>query len=148
MLISAIFLVSCIITARLLEKKKLHVASAAYSILFVIVLAVLFLTSDVEPIQQTLSGMMGTKAYLQTKEALLYALRSAGYGTCILVALFFTLFLQISLPLIYAVATIVRRFKKGREAVLSKRDQYRCPYPSRTVALPKQINLLYCRMLN
>lgn len=148
MIVTILFLISCVITARLLDKKKMRVASIAYSVLFVVLLTALLLTSDLELISRALSKIMGTKAYLLTKDALLYAFHSAGYGFCIFIALSFTFFLQISLSLIYAVVTIVKLFKKGNVALLSKKENYRRLYTPQALYLNQDINRLYCRMLN
>lgn len=148
MLITAIFLISCIITARLLDKHKLRLASAAYSVLFVVLLTALLFTIDVELVGRSISNLVGTKTYLQTREALLYALHSAGYGTCITLALLVTLFLQLLIPFLFAVATVVALFKKGKEARISKKDKYRLPHALRELYVRRRINLLYCRMLN
>lgn len=148
MLITVIFLISCVISARLLEKKKMRVASIAYSVLFIVFFAALLLTSDVEAINRTLSAIMGAQTYQLTRNALFYAYHSAGYGTCILIALFFTLMLQLALPIICAVARIVKLFGRGKVALISKKDKYRRSCRPRALYLQRHINLLYCRMLN
>lgn len=148
MLITVIFLVSCIITAQLLEKHKLRVASIAYSVFFVVLLAALLFTVDLELISRALSNMLGAKAYLQVKDALDYAIHSAGYGFCIFIALLLTISVQITLSLICAVATIVKYFVKRSLKLLTKKDNYSCPFTLRALYRQRYINRLYCRMLN
>lgn len=146
--ITIIFLVSCIITARMLEKKKIHVASVAYSVLFVVLFAALFLTVEFEPVSYALTRFMGAESYLQTKQTLLYALSSAGYGTCIISALLLTFVLQVSLAVALAVKGLVRILSGKKEAYLSKKDKFETAQLIRGLFIQKRINLIYCRMLN
>lgn len=148
MAITVLFLISCVITARMLEKKKMHAASVAYTVLFVVLLAALFLTVDFEPINRALTNVMGAKTYLQTQNALLYALRSDGYGTCIISALLLTFIIQLALPVAFAVTGLVRILFKKQETKQSKKDKYRSSRLLNELYLKRYINLLYCRMLN
>ena len=148
MVFTVLFLITCVMTARLLEKKKMYVASVMYSVMFVILLTALLFTSDIELVNRSLSNLIGIKTFLQTKEILLYAFESAGYGLCILIALLFTFILQFSLSVICTVVTIVRFLKKGREVILTKKEKYGYLYIPRAFYVHKPINLLYCRMLN
>lgn len=148
MLLTFLFLISCIITARLLEKKKMRVASIAYSVLFIILFAVLFLTVDLEPITRALTNVMGAEMYLQTKSALLYAIGSAGYGTCIISAMLLTFIIQLVLPIALAVTGLVRILFKKKEEHTSKKEKYKRARIQYGIFVQKQINLIYCRMLN
>lgn len=148
MLVTILFLISCVITARVLEKKNMRVASVTYSVLFVILLAALLFTVDLELISRALSNMMGAKAYLQVKDALDYVIHSAGYGFCIFIALLLTISVQITLSLICTVVTIVKYFVKRSLELLTKKDNYRCPFTLRALYRQRYINRLYCRMLN
>ena len=145
MLITIIFLISCISTARILEKKKMNVAAAAYSVLFVVIFSALLLTADSELIGNALSNIMGVKSYMLTRDALIYVLHSAGYGACIYAALFVTLIFQVAALLAITVVTL---FRKRTATIISKKDNYRCPHTPRALYLNNSINLLYCRMLN
>lgn len=148
MALTLIFLISCIITARLLEKKKMRVASVAYSVTFILLLFILLFVTDIEPISRALANMLGANAYGEIKLALIEALRSASYGTCITIAILLTFFLQLAVTVFCAVSTIVRFFKKWSVTYRSKREKFRIIYPIRNIYIRKPINLLYCRMLN
>lgn len=148
MLLTVIFLISCIITARLLEKKRMKVASIAYSVLFVVLLTALFLTVDIAPISQACINIMGNESYLQTREALIYALRSPGYGTCIYIAVFLTFVLQAATALTLAVTEIVRVLSKEKEICRAGKESSEGYRAFREPDRRKPINLLYCRMLN
>ena len=148
MTITLIFLISCIITARLFEKKHMRVASVAYSVLFVFLLVALLLTSDYEPISNAWSRIMGENVYLQAKDALLYAIHSAGYGTCIIFALLLTLILQLLLVLTLAVTGIVRILISKNKSYQSKKENYVSLYTLYKLFIQIDFNLIYCRMLN
>lgn len=148
MLLTVIFLISCIITARLLEKKNMRVATVAYSVMFIILLYVLLLVIDFAPTNQAFTKLLGEEVYLETKEALLYALNSQGYGTCICFALFLTLFLQLTTALTIAVTGILHLLTGKKEGFFQKREKQLSPRKPREVCLNNHINLLYCRMLN
>lgn len=134
--------------ARMLDKKKMRVASVVYSVAFVLLLTALLLTVDIEPIRHAFIKLIGVNAYLNINLAFNEALHSAGYGTCIGIALALTFILQLSLTVFCAVSTIVRFFKKWNEAQVSKRDKFRITHPIRNIYIRRPINLLYCRMLN
>lgn len=148
MLLTVIFLISCIITARLLEKKRMKVASIAYSVMFIVLLTALLLTVDFAPVSQAFTNIMGEETYLQTKEAFIYALHSPGYGTCIYIALFLTFILQAATALTLAVTGLVRVLSAGKAAYRHKKEKRESSYLPRELYLKKRINLMYCRMLN
>lgn len=148
MLLTVIFLISCIITARILDKYKMHVASVGYSVMFIILFFALLFTVDIEPIRIAFSNVMGEAPYLEVKEALLYALRSPGFGTCIVIALLLTAFLQIAVSVIFAVTAIISLLKKGKKIYFIKKDEHSCSCLMRALYINRSINLLYCRMLN
>lgn len=146
--VTVIFLITCILTARVLEKNKMTVASIGYSVMFVMLFSALIFTSDLEPVSIALTNLMGEVPYLQLKEALLYALHSPGYGACIITAFLLTLLLQVAVSVIYTVTSFARFFKKARRAhhFGSKKVGSDCEY--RELYVHRPINLLYCRMLN
>lgn len=148
MLLTVLFLISCVITARIFDKKRMSAATIAYSVMFVVLLTALLLTVDFGPINQAFTNIMGEEAYLQTKEAFICALDSAGYGTCIYIALFLTFILQVATAMTLAVTGLVRVLSKRKEIYRSKREKRESSYFPRERYLKKRIHLMYCRMLN
>lgn len=148
MIITAIFLITCIITARVLKVQKMRIASVIYSILSIILIDALLLTSDLTPVRFAFENLMGEEYYMLIKETLTYALYSSGYGSCILIAFFTTLFLQVVISFIYLLTNIVKSIKIIKEVYLPKEYNYKNSYTYQVLTLRKNINLLYCRMLN
>lgn len=148
MLLTAIFLVTCVITARVLQEKKMRVASVIYSILSVVLIVAILFTSDFVPVRYAFENLMGEEYYLNIKDAILHALYTSGYGTCTLFAFFITLFLQVVISVIYVVTIVVKLIKVGKEVYLLKKDSNSHSYIYRVLSLKKDINILYCRMLN
>lgn len=146
--LAVIFIISCVISARILEKNKMRAASIAYSVMFVILLSALLFTVDFEPINHAFSRVIGMARYLEVREALLYAMQTPGYGTCIAAALLVTLLLQLLISAAYAVSVIANALKQEKGVYLSKKDKRKTISYTKKIYLRKQINLMYCRMLN
>lgn len=148
MIITGIFLITCIVTARVLEEKKMRIASVIYSILSVILIDALLLTSDLAPVKYIFKTLMGEECYLYIKSAIFDTLYTTGYGSCILFAFFTTLFIQVVISFIYVITNIVKLSKIYEVSYIPEKNNYRCLHIYQTLCLKKNINLLYCRMLN
>lgn len=148
MLLTVILLISCILTARLLEKKKMRVASVMYSAVFIVLLVAVLLAVEVETIGFAISNIIGEDAYLQAHEVLLNAINSEGYGTCIYIALLFTLFLQITTFFVHTVYEIVWFDRSESAAYFPKKYVAKHSFKPRVLYLTRRINLLNCLMLN
>lgn len=148
MILTVIFLITCIITARVLEKKKMRAASIAYSVLFVIFLVALLFVTDLKPLQTALINTVGVKIYFSVRFSLLEAINATGYGMIIAGAILFTIALQLFATVVCVVDKLVEIFKKSSFQYKSRRDIFKRILFTHEVFLAKRINLLYCRMLN
>lgn len=148
MILSVMFLISCIVTARVFEKRKMHVASVLYTTLFILLLAALAFVTDIEPIRNSLANALGEYAYTVIRSVLFSAIRSSTYGIAIAAAIVLTAVLQLVTTVACVVSTIIGFFKRSGISDLAKKLRDRLAYAMRTLFLMKRINLLYCRMLN
>lgn len=148
MILSVVFLISCIITARVFDKRKMHVASVLYTTLFVLMSVALVFVTDIEPVRNFFADALGAHAYSVIRSVLLSAIHSSTYGTAIAIAIILTAVLQLVTTVVCVVSTIIGFFKKSGIQTLAKKMEDRLAYPIRALLLARQINLLYCRMLN
>lgn len=148
MLLTVIFLITCIVTARLLEKKKMRVASIAYSVMFIIFLSALVFVSDFSFIRDILTDVFGTYAYYSARYIVIEAVDAPGYSIIISVALVLTVVFQIAATVYCFVDTIVSYLKKKHHDHKKWKEALKRTLPAYDAIITKRINILYCRMLN
>ena len=145
---SVLFLISCIFTARFLEKRKMHVASVMYSAVFAGILIVLLLAVDIPIIQTAFSNMMGAREYAQAHEFVRDVVSTDEYGISTITVMVVVFVVQIITTLIQAAKAVVTLLIRKTTPAKFKKRKLSLASPVRTLYLPRQINLLYCRMLN
>lgn len=143
-----LYLIFCIITARMLDKKQMRVATVLYSVMFVLLLPLILFSIDIEAVRQALSNVMGEHAYLEVSSLFHDVLNSSGYGICIAIALVTSFVLQLVVSLFWAVETLVNYIKERSVYYLSKKKRVEIPCLARNIYISKRIYILYCRMLN
>lgn len=149
MALNVLFLLSSIVTARIFEKKKMRVASVAYSVLFIVMLAVLLFTVDVDAIRSTMIWLCGKTSYFNAHFAFMDAIRMPLYGAFIMGALVLTLVVQLAAAVFCAAKEIVYHFfKQNTHFQKTKKARRTIVHPVHDLFLIPNINLLYCRMLN
>lgn len=145
---SILFLISCVFTARFLEKRKMHVASVIYSAVFICLLAVLLLAVDIPIIQTSISNMMGAYKYAQVHDFVVEVINTDEYGLSTITVVAVVFAVQVIAILIQAAKVVVTFFIKDLSSPEFSKKTITLASPVRVLYLPKRINLLYCRMLN
>lgn len=126
----------------------MHIATVAYSVMFVLLFSAILLVSDFESVKITFSTLMGEAYFNAIRESILYALHSVGYGTCIISALLLIFVLQLSLALTLAVTGFIRAVIKRKVSCLIQKGKHTISCRIRELYLQRYIILLYCRMLS
>lgn len=148
MLLNVLFLLTSIVTARLLEKKKMRVASMAYSVMFVFLLVVLLFTVESEAVGRLMVNVLGEDVYRAIHPAFLDAVHTPQYGLLIVGALALTLALQLSVAVFHTAKLVYHFVKQNSFLQKAKQIRFTLLRPVRDMFLFPKINLLYCRMLN
>ena len=149
MILNVIFLLTSIVTARLLDKKKMRVASAAYSVTFIFLLVVLLFTAEAEVISRMMVNVLGENIYWNAHFVFLDAIHAPQYGLFIVGALGLTFALQLSVTVFHTVKVVVYHFfKQNTPLQKARKIRFTLLRPVRDLFLSPNINLLYCRMLN
>ena len=144
-----LFLLSCIITVIILDRKKMFVASVVYIAVFAMVGAGLLFAVDCEPIFNTLVRIFGAHGYFAIKYAFLDAASSPVYGAVMVGALALSFAMQLLAAVICPVQAIVR-YILGSKPIFEtcKRSMFKHVHQARSLFYCKDINLICCRMLN
>lgn len=149
MLVSVVFLISCIITARFLKRRKMKLASALYSILFSVTLVIIMLAVDSKMIGFAFSNILGGSLYSELHRAILRMFAENIYGFSVVTLIALSISVQLAIAIYCATKKAVRHFCASVDAERKFKKVYFRYAPSvRNLYLPKRINLLYCRMLN
>lgn len=148
MLLTIIFLISCFVTARLLYKKNMLVASVAYAITIAVILLVLAFICDVPFIGDVLSKIFGRYNYFSIQYLLREAIKTQGYSVFIVTAIAFTFVLQLAVTVFCVVDTITHLFKKRAYEYKKRTVVFKARFFKSKTRITRNINLLYCRMLN
>ena len=147
--ITVIFLLSCIITARYLEKKKMQAASVLYSVLFIITFTFSLFAIDYNVIQNGLINIFGEQFYGELRRSVLGILSIECFGISLKLFFVSACILQTAIVIIGLTKRVVSYFivekKPSREFY---KAYFRFVLLVRNLYLPKRINLLYCRLLN
>lgn len=146
--ITIIFLLSSIVTARLLDKKRMHVASIAYSVMFVIILSVLLFVVDFEFIRRLMINIVDPQTYYKVHFAFMDAINAPFYGLFISGALLLTFVVQLAVTVLYTATVIVFHYLQKNSFTCKKNAYFKLAQSVRSLYLSNRINLLYCRMLN
>ena len=146
---TVLFLISCVVTARLLDKKNMRVASVSYAVMFAVLTVVLLFTVDAEPIRDLMVRLVGRNAYVNAHFAFREAINSSIYGIYIVSALTLTFILQLFVTVFYTAKTIVTYyFKKNSFSENKKKVNPGRVGDTRRLYLSQKINKIFCRMLN
>ena len=149
MALSVIFLLTSIVTARLLEKKKMRVASVAYTVMFIIMALVLLFTADAESIRNIMLRVVGSRWYFDIRHTFLDAIRAPLYGVYMMSAILLTFAIQLSVTVIFTAKAVVYHLTKHRAFEYTiKKVHNRLLHEVCSLKMSRNVNLLYCRMLN
>lgn len=149
MLLTVLFLITCVITVIVLDRHKMNVASVAYLVMLAFAVFALLFTSDIEFIRSFLQNVFGWETWYNIRLMLLEAIRSETYGIIITVAIVITFAAQITLSLMCAVKAIYYCcFHKSSLYFKTKRAYCRLVKCAKSLLRSKRIILLYCRLLN
>ena len=149
MALTLIFLLSSIVTASILDKKKMRVASVAYIVMIVVMFVVLLLMLDVEPIRELMIKILGEWGYNATHEAFMDAISTPQYGVYTIAAIVLTFIVQGALLTLCPIHAIVHYFSQKKSVYQKfKKNYIKTVYEVYTLNISKPINLMYCRILN
>ena len=147
--LSVLFLLTSIATARFLDKRKMQVASALYSAMFIIMMFVLLFTVDIEPVCRMMTYVFGNENYADFREVLKDAIADSRYGVYIVGAIILTIAVQVSVTVMAPVRAIIRYFSQKKTVLHKFKKVYeRLVYPVPSLYISEKFTLLYCRMLN
>ena len=149
MIITIIFLLTCVITARIFERKNMRAAAVAYALLFAVVLLLLLFAVDIPIVERALTNAIGAAKYAEIASAIDDAMSSTLYGIS-MISVIGAVFAVQTLASIIEAARVVAVYCFKKEALIRK---FKKVYSgalrySRELCLPRQINKIYCRMLN
>ena len=150
MLYTALFLISCILISRKFEKEKMIVASAAYSVLFVVLLLCLLFVTDFAPVRDMLSCLLGRYVYESIHFGIIETFANEKYGWIMTAALSVAFAVQLYAAFIRPVQKVIENCISGKYELFRRRKkactEVLCIV--QTLYLHRKINRLYCRMLN
>ncbi len=143
------FLLSCVITARYFERKRMHTASVMYSVLFLITFTFALFSLDYSVVRVGLSNMFGEELYLELRHTVLGIINTSYFGISFTTLFSVVCILQSIFAIIGLTRCIVRYcFVKQKPLRKFNKAYSRFVLLVRNLYLPRRINLLYCRMLN
>ena len=144
-----LFMLSCIATVIVLDRKKMYVASVIYIAVFSVVGAGLIFAVDYEPIFDLLVKILGAKEYFAIKYVFIDALRSPVYGAVMIGALALSFAMQL-LAAVICPAEAILRYILGSKPIFEtcKQSLFKHVHQARSLFYCKDINLICCRMLN
>lgn len=149
MLLTILFLITCVITVIVLDRYKMYVASVAYLVMLSFAAFALLFTSDIEFITGFLQNAFGWETWYCIRLMLIGAIASKTYGMIITVAIIITFAAQIILSIMCAVRAIYYCcFHKSSLYFKTKRAYCRLVNNMKSLLRSKRIILLYCRLLN
>lgn len=148
MLLTVIFLISCVVTARLLDKKNMQIASIAYAVMIAVILFALAFICDVPFIGDVMSEIFGRYNYFSIQYLLREAIDAPVYSVFIVSAIAFTFAVQIAVTIFCFVDTITHLFKDRAYYYKKRKDFFKLRPLVSIAKIIRKINLLYCRMLN
>ena len=144
-----LFLLTSIVTARFLDKRKMRAASIMYSTMFIIMLFVLLFTVDIDLVRQMMMNAFGSEVYQLVHNAFVDAISTPAYGVYIIGSVILTVAVQVSVTVLAPVSAIVRYLIKKKNILHKFKKAYvRLVHQARSLYIVTPINRLYCRMLN
>ena len=150
MLYTVLFLISCILISRKFEKEKMTVASAAYTVLFIVLLFCLLFVTDYAPIRDGLVLVLGEFGYESVHFGIIETFANEKYGFIMTVALSVAFAVQLYAAFIRPVQKAIENYISSSREVYCKRKKawQDTVHMVQTLYLHRKINRLYCRMLN
>jgi len=152
MLVCFLFLLTCILSARYLEKKRMTLAAAFYSVLFIFMTFFFLISVNIPYVHTALRYLLGEEIYDILHKFALEAINASIYGIGVLWAVGVIFIIQsVSVVIItaHSVAKRLFKFKKVVRAEFRKlRPHAEYKIPSLQQRVPLRIHLLYCRLLN
>ena len=147
MQIGLMFLLTCVVTARLMEKKKMTVAASLYTVVFVALLTVVLLTSDNTFITTAMQNLLGSM-YLPAADFAAGVMGASFFGINLLGLLTLVFVVQLALTVITVTTAVVEYL--GKKSPERKFNRVHITRVSHALFLPisRKYNLLYCRMLD
>ena len=147
--ITVIFLISCIITARYLDKKRMQAASVLYSVLFIITFVFSLFAIDYGIVKEGMINIFGEQFYGELRHSVLGILNTEFLGINNTILFTAACILQTVIVIIGLTKRVVSYFIIERKPASEFYKAYfRFVLLVRNLYLPKRINLLYCRLLN
>ena len=145
---SILFLISCIITARFFEKRKMRVAAVLYAILFAVVLSLLLFVLDFSITSTALTNILGAKSYRVLHDFLLDVLHTGFYGISVLSVIGLSVAVQVAVILLETTKQVLRYLVNHTYKRKFKTVRIRLASFVRQPFYSQKINLRFCRMLN
>lgn len=148
---SILFLVTCIISARLLERRRMRVAAVFYSVMFITVFSYLLLATELGILRVALTNLLGAQTYELMHNVALDAMNESYFGVTIAGILFLTIGVQVALAVLEAASAAVRcirAFARRRRGYKFRKAYFKLASSVRKLVVHKRINLIYCRLLN
>ncbi len=149
MAITIIFLLSCVITARIFERKNMRTAAVAYALLFAVVLLLLLFAVDIPIIERALTNVIGAEKYAEMQSIVDDAMQSSIYGFSMISVIGAVFVVQVVASVV-ATAKVVAVYCFNKRSLVRKFKKVYGGFVSfaRELRLPRRINIFYCRMLN
>jgi len=145
---SVLFLLSCVMTARFLERQKMRIANVLYSVLFASTLCVLAFVFDFPWLKGLMSYLLGESAYNELHIIALRVVSQTVYGVSVMTMISVIFSVQLGIAIYTATKKIVHKLTHREPARKLSRV-----YSIKKIDAPSfhpvlRINQLYCRMLN
>ena len=148
MILTVIFLITCVITARIFDQRKMKAAAVAYSVVFIVVLSVLAFTVDYPLISRAMSNIFGINNYNEIHSAICETIQTPVYGFSMIGGIAALFFVQLTASVLEMARAVVSCFKKEYLVRKFRKAYVSFAQHAHRLILPRRINLLYCRMLN
>lgn len=141
MWLCVLFLLSSVFLARLFEKRKMKIASLAYSVLFTFMLFAFIFVFELPFFKVALINLFGELLYAEIASILLSESE-------LITFLGFLLAVQVAIAILSTSTAIVNKLKKRDPLSIKEKNCFFKAIREYNVLSSTEINRLYCRMLD
>lgn len=141
MWLCVLFLLSSVFLARLFEKRKMKIASLAYSVLFTFMLFTFIFVFELPFFKVALINLFGELLYAEIASILLSESE-------LITFLGFLLAVQVAIAILTTSTAIVNKLKKRDPLSIKEKNCFFKAIREYNVLSSTEINRLYCRMLD
>lgn len=141
MWLCVLFLLSSVFLARLFEKRKMKIASLAYSVLFTFMLFTFIFVFELPFFKVALINLFGELLYAEIASILLSESE-------LITFLGFLLAVQVAIAILSTSTAIVNKLKKRDPLSIKEKNCFFKAIREYNVLSSTEINRLYCRMLD